>query len=218
MSTAIGAAASAPATTSSVLRAARAAISRQTGVRVVESLAGGSFSLHLILDLGRKSAEETLWVAGARARFRLTRTWAWGRGNLFAREFLFGLTATQAQKVGNHWVSARAGTSGYVRVKSYFSIPSPVGYLPPANGTTLSTTVADGVHVYVLAWTTAATKSMPKASNTMTFSAAGATLPVELIETTSRGTVTTKYSRWGEHVAVRAPPVASTISYSEATS
>jgi hypothetical protein len=59
---------------------------------------------------------------------------------------------------------------------------------------------------------------MPKGSNTMTFSAVGATLPVELIMATSGGIATTKYSKWGEQVAVSAPPIVSTISYSTVTS
>ena len=45
------------------------------------------------------------------------------------------------------------GTSEYARVKSALSVSRLVRYLPPANGTTLSTTVTGGAQLYVLEWT-----------------------------------------------------------------
>jgi len=218
MSTAIGAAASTPATTSSVLKAARAAILRQTGVHLVESFISNSVSLRFVVDLGTKSGQETAIFGLARLRFRLTPTYLYVDGNSSGLTTLFGLTATQVQKVGHDWISVPHGTSEYARVKSALSVSRLVRYLPPANGTTLSTTVTGGAQLYVLEWTTAATSSLPKRSNTMVFSAVGATLPAELIVATAGSYTTTKYSKWGEHLDVRAPPVASTISYSKVRS
>ena len=218
MSTALGAAASPPATTSSVLKAAKVALSKQTGVHVVESSNADSVSWLFNVDLGTKSGQQTVSVGYARVRYRLTPTYVYISGNSPGLTTIFNLTAAQARKVGNDWMSAKAGTSAYASFKSNLTISSLVGFLPPAKGTTLSSIVTDGVHLYVLKWTTAATSSTPKSSNTMTFSAVGATLPVELRTTASGVTSTAKFSRWGEHVAVNAPPVASTISYSKVTS
>jgi hypothetical protein len=218
MSTALGAAASASVTTSSVLKAARAAISKQTGVHLVLSGKSSSASGHVIEDLGTKSGEETYSAGGASFTIKLTPTYVYFSGNSYALTADLGLTAAQANKVGNHWISIPSGSSDYRILKSTLTVPYVASLLPPAKGTTLSTTITDGVHLHVLKWTTAATASTAKLSNTMTFSAAGATLPVELIVAFSSGSDTTTFSKWGEHVAVSAPPVASTISYSKATS
>lgn len=217
MSTALGAAASAPATTSSVLKAVKTAISKQTGVHEVESWSPGPASWFWITDLGTKSGEETLSAGKTRDTYRLTPTYLYVAGNSSGL-MTIGLTAAQAKKVGKDWISVKAGTTLYAAIKFGLTISSHAVFLPPAKGTTLSTTVTDGVHLYVLKWTTAATKFGPKCSSTMTISAVGVTLPVELITTFPSGSTTTRFSRWGEHVAVSPPPVASTISYSKVTS
>ena len=218
MSTALGVAASAAATTSSVLKAAKAAMAKQTGVHLVNSSKSGSSSALAIVDFGTKSGEENVSEGKARLTYKLTPTYAYIGGNSSGLTTIFGLTAAQAKKVGKDWISAKAGTSEYAAFKSGLTISSLAGVLPPTKGTTLSTTVTDGVHLYVLKWTTAATSSTPKLSKMMTISAVGATLPVEEITTASNGSATTKFSKWGEPVAVSAPPVASTISFSKDTS
>ena len=215
MSTALGVAASAAATTSSVLKAAKAAMAKQTGVHLVDSSKSGSSSILAIVDFSTKSGEETFSEGKVRLTLRVSPTYAYISGNASELTAIFGLTAAQAKKVGKDWISVKAGTSEYAAFKSGLTISSLVGVLPPTKGTTLSTTVTDGVHLYVLKWTTAATSSEPKLSNTMTISAEGATLPVEEITTASSGSATTKFSRWGEHVVVSAPPAASTIAESK---
>ena len=217
MPTAVGVAASAAATTSSVLKAAKAAMAKQTGVHVVDSVKSGSVSQLMIADFGTKSGEETLSEGKERLTVKLTPTYAYFSGNSSGLTAT-GLTAAQAKKVGKDWISMKAGTSEYASIKSDLTVSALAVLLPATKGTTLSTTVTAGVHLYVLKWTTAATSSTSKLSNTMTISAVGATLPVEKITTASSGSATTKFSKWGEHVAVSAPPVASTISYSKATS
>ncbi|MGD0219792.1 MAG: hypothetical protein ABSC73_04940, partial [Acidimicrobiales bacterium] len=226
MSTAVGVAASAAATTSSVLKAAKAAMAKQTGVHVVDSVKSGSVSQLMIADFGTKSGEETLSEGKERLTVKLTPTYAYFSGNSSGLTAT-GLTAAQAKKVGKDWISMKAGTSEYASIKSDLTVSALAVLLPATKGTTLSTTVTagvhlstvtDGVHLYVLKWTTAATSSTSKLSNTMTISAVGATLPVEVITTAPSGSATTKFSKWGEHVAVSTPPAASTISYAKATS
>jgi hypothetical protein len=80
--------------------------------------------------------------------------------------------------------------------------------LPESKGTTLSTKGAD----YVLTWTSAASGSTPKLSNTLSVTAKGTNLPVEETSTDSSGEkVTTTVSKWGEAIVVHAPPASSTI-------
>jgi hypothetical protein len=170
------------------------------------------------VDFGTKSGKETFSEGKANLTLKVTPTYGYISGNSTGLTTIFGLTAAQEKKVGKDWISVKSGTSEYAEFKSSLTISSRAGVLPATKGTTLSTTLTDGVHLYVLKWTTAATSSTPKLSNTMTISAVGATLPVEEITTASSGSDTTKFSNWAEPVAVSAPPVASTISYSKVTS
>ncbi len=218
MSIVVCIAASAAATTSSVLKAAKAAMAKQTGVHVVDSSKSGSSSTLAIVDFGTKSGEETLSAGKASLTLKLSLTYAYISGSSSGLTTILGLTANEAKKVGKDWISVKAGTSEYAEFKTGLTISALAGVLPATKGTTLSTTVTDGVHLYVLKWMTAATSSTPELSNTMTISAVGATLPVEEISTAASGSATTKFSKWGEHVAVSAPPVASTIAYSKVTS
>ena len=96
MSTALGAAASASVTTSSVLKAARAAISKQTGVHLVLSGKSSSASGHVIEDLGTKSGEEIYSAGGASFTIKLTPTYVYFSGNSYALTADLGLTAAQA--------------------------------------------------------------------------------------------------------------------------
>jgi hypothetical protein len=217
MSTALGVAASAATLTSSVLKAAKAAISKQTGVHVVVSEKSGSSSMLFILDLGKASGEEIASEGKERLTIKLTPTYVYFAGNS-AGLVASGLTAAEAKKVGKDWISVKAGTSAYASFHSDLTVSYLAGFLPAAKGTTVSTIITDGTHLYVLRWTTAATSSTRKLSHTMTISAVGAILPVELITTVSSGSATTEFSKWGEHVAVSAPPAASTIPLSKATS
>jgi len=97
-------------------------------------------------------------------------------------------------------------------------VSSLTAVLPKAAGTKLTTVTTHGTKLYVLTWTSAATSSVPKLSNTLTISASGTRLPTKEIATDSAGVkVTTTLSNWGEDVVVSAPPVASTIASSKVT-
>ena len=214
---ALASAASAAVTTSSILKAAKAAMAKQTGVHLVDASKSGSTSVLAIVDFGTKSGEETLSEGKARLTLKLTPTYAYVSGNSSGLTTIFGLTAKEAKKVGGDWISAKAGTTEYSEFKSGLTVSALPDLLPAVKGTTLSTTVTGGVHLFVLKWTTAASSSTPKLSNTMTISARS-NLPVGETSTASSGSATTKFSKWGERVAVSAPPFASTISYAKVTS
>ena len=218
---ALGVVASAAATTSSVLTAAKAAIAKQTGVHLVVTTKSSSSASteKWVADLGAKSGVETIAEGKASASIKVTPTYAYFTGNSAGLTTIFGLSAAEAKKIGKDWVSLKSSTSQYSDLKSGVTISSVTGVLPKAKGTSLSTTVTAGVHLYVLKWTTAATSSTPKLSITLTISATGATLPVEETTAASGGAEEALvFSKWGERVAVSTPPAASTISYSKVTS
>ena len=117
LSTALGVAASATTTASSVLKAAKEAMAKQTGVHLVDSSKSGSSSILAIGDFGTKSAEETLSEGKARLTLKLTPTYAYIGGNSSGLTTIFGLTAAQAKKVGKDWISVKAGIERVRRVQ-----------------------------------------------------------------------------------------------------
>ena len=122
------------------------------------------------------------------------------------------MTSAEATKVGTRWEFWKKGTTQYKNLKSVVSVQSLESLLPKSKGTKLSTQGSD----YVLTWTSAASSSTPKLNNTLTIAAKGTTLPVQETSTDASGEkVTTTISKWGEAVAVHAPPAASTVAASK---
>jgi hypothetical protein len=206
------------ATTSTVLAAARSAIARQSGAHVVFVARSGSSTTteRIVADVAAATGAETLSEGKAALTLKVTPAYGYVKGNVPGLTTVFGLSAAEAKKAGTRWVSWKAGTSVYTDLKADLTLASVTALLPKVAGTTLSTRVATGAARYVLTWTTAATSSVPKLSNTLSFSAGETTLPVADTATASNGTkATTTISGWGEHVAVSAPSAASTIAYSK---
>jgi hypothetical protein len=203
-------------TTGSVLKTAKAAMTKQPGVHLVITAKSSSSSSteKIIADFGAKSGVENISEGKADSAVEVTPTYAYISGNSSGLTTIFGLSSADAKKIGKDWVSWKAGTSQYADLKSGITISSVTAVVPKAEGAKLSTDVTKGAKLYVLKWTTAATSSSPKVSNTLTVSAR-TTLPVEETATASGGAKeTTMFSKWGEHVLVSAPPVASTITAS----
>jgi hypothetical protein len=206
------------ATTSTVLATARSAIAKQPGAHVVFVAHSGSSSTteKIVADVGATAGTETLSEGKATLTLKLTPAYGYVTGNVSGLTTVFGLTSAEAKKAGTRWVSWKAGTSVYTDLKADLTLASVTALLPKLAGTKLTTDVTTGGTQYVLTWTTAATSSAPKLSNTLTFSTGGTTLPVGETATASDGTkATTTISRWGEPVALRVPSVASTIAYSK---
>jgi outer membrane lipoprotein-sorting protein len=123
------------------------------------------------------------------------------------------MTSAEATKVGKRWEFWKKGTVQYKDLESVISVKSLASLLPKSKGTTLSTQGSD----YVLTWTSAASGSTPKLKNTLTI-AKGTNLPVEETSTDASGEkVTTTISKWGEAVAVHAPPAGSAVAASKIT-
>ena len=197
-------------TTSSVLASAKAAIAKQTGARLSLTVTSSSSSdtEKITTDSGVTEGMETIALGAATATIKVTPSYAYISGSSSGLTTIFGLSAAQAKKIGKHWVSFKAGTSQYSDFKSGVTMSSVDSVLPQAKGT----------KVYVLTWTVAATSSTPKTSDTLTISAVGAALPIKETASDAAGDhETLLLSKWGEHVSVSAPPVASTISYSQLT-
>jgi hypothetical protein len=221
MSAALGASASAGVvTTSSVLAAAQAAITKQSSVHLAVTFKPSSSSSteKTAADWGEKSGVESISLGEPTVTTEVTPTRAYVRGNYSGLTTISGLSSAEAKKLGKDWTFVNTGTSEYSSVESNLTISWVAGGLPAAKGTKLSTEVVKGAKLYILKWTTAATSSAPKLSNTLIISAVGATLPVEDTMTASGGgKETIMFSSWGEHVVVSAPPARSTIAYSKIT-
>ena len=221
VSAALGASASATVnTTSSVLKATKAAIAKQSSVHLVLKVKPNSTSgtEKVIGDLGKKNGVESVSLGKSTITLKVNSTFGYVDGNSSGLTTLFGLTSGQAKKLGKNWMSLKAGSTEYSNFESGLTISSITGVLPAAKGTKLSTEVVKGAKLYVLEWTTAATSSAPELSDTLTVSAAGATLPIEVTMAASGGGLETiTFSKWGEPVVVSAPPAGSTTAYSKIT-
>jgi hypothetical protein len=208
-------------TTSSVLASARTAIAKETGAHLSVAVSSSSSSAaeKVTEDLGEKGGMQTIVLGAATATIKVTPSYAYISGSSSGLTTIFGLSAAQAKKIGKDWVSFKAGTSQYSAFKSNVTMSSIASVLPKATGTKMSTADVNGAKAYVLTWTIAATSTTPKSVSTLTLSAVDAALPIKQTATDSTGAdMTLLLSKWGEHVIVTAPPVVSTIPYSDLTS
>jgi hypothetical protein len=216
VSLSLGAAASGEGvSTGTVLNSTRSGIAAQTSAHVTFTAHSGATGAteKIIADVGKTSGTEDISEGSAAATIRVTPSFAYVSGNDSGLTKLFGLSASQANKVGRKWVSWAAGTGQYKNLRSDVTMPSVTALLPKAKGTTVSTKTAGGMGQYVLQWTTAATASVPRLSNTLTISSGGPVLPLSVVATASGGTkITTLFSKWGEVVVVPTPPANATIS------
>ncbi len=206
-------------TAGSVLQTATKAIAQQAGAHVVFVAHSSSSSTteKIIADVGATSGSETLSEGEAHLAIRVTPADAYVRGSSTGLTTLFGLTASEAKKLGTKWESWKSGTKQYSNLKGDLTMSSVSSLLPKARGTKLSTEIRSGTKIYVLTWTVAATNSIPRLSDTLTMAAVGPVLPIEETETAAGVSVKTQLSKWGENVTVLAPPVVSTIASAKIT-
>jgi hypothetical protein len=215
-----GPAAAAPVTATSVLKVAKTAIGTQTSVHVdfAATSKKSKVTERITADVGATGGAELVTEGKSTLAIKVTPTAGYVSGNATGLTQLYGLTAAQAKKLGTHWVTFKATTSQYATLKSDVSFSSVLALLPKPKGTKVKTRTANGTTQYVLSWTTAASSSNPKLSNSLTVAAGGTNLPLEETETDSTGVkVTTTLSKWGESVRVGAPAPASTIDSSQIT-
>jgi len=207
-------------TAGSVLKSAGSAVAAQSSAHITFSAVSPSSALNekIVADVGTKSGTEKLTEGAAVLSVRVTPTGGYISGSSTGLTSLFGMSATQAKMVGTKWEAWKPATSEYTNLKSEVTVASLTSLFPKAKGTTVSTNASNGDERYVLRWTTAATGSTPKLSNTLSLSATKANLPIAETSTAADGVkVTTKISKWGEPVVVRAPSASSTINSSKVT-
>ena len=203
----------------SVIKIVKAAIKKESGAQLVstEHTTSSSMVAKETLSAGTASGEETLSNGDAHLAVKVTPADAYVSGSSSGLTTILGVSAKDAKKIGSDWVYWKHGTAQYTDLESDVTVTSLTSVLPKAKGTKLSTHVTKGATFYVLAWTTEATSSSPKLSNTLTVSVR-TDLPVRSTSTTSGGTrLATKFSDWGRHVVVSAPPAGSTVPSSTIT-
>jgi hypothetical protein len=203
-------------TAATVIKEAKAAIATESSAHL-EFDAGSTTSSsteQIVADVGASGGRETVTDGAAVLHVMVTSQDGYISGSATGLTSLFGMTSAEATKVGTRWEFWKKGTTQYKNLESVVSVKSLESLLPKSKGTTVS---AKGSH-YVLAWTSAASGSTPKLSNTLSISAKGTKLPVEETSTDGSGEkVTTTLSKWGEAVEVHAPAASSTIAASAVT-
>jgi hypothetical protein len=213
----VGAPASAgTVTAATVIKQAKAAIAGQSSAHL-EFDAGAATSTStekIVADVGTGAGRETVTDGSAVLHVMVTPQDGYISGSASGLTSLFGMTSAEATKVGTRWEFWKKGTTQYKNLESVVSVKSLESLLPKTKGTALSTKGSD----YVLTWTSAATSSTPKLSNTLSIAAKGTTLPVVEASSDSSGEkVTTTVSKWGEAVVVHAPAASATIAAASVT-
>ena len=197
-------------------KATQAALAKQTSTHVTLTAHSGTTGAteKIIADVGSTSGTEDISEGSAGVTITVTPSFAYVSGNKSGLTKLFGLSASQAAKVGRKWVSWTAGTGQYrtfIRTSpchgSPRCCPRPKGQLRRRRR------LGAEERTYVLKCKAEATTSMPPLSNTMAISSSEPILPLADTATASGGTkITTVLSKWGEEVVVPTSRANSTIS------
>jgi hypothetical protein len=206
-------------TAGSLLKTAGSAVAAQSSAHVVFAAVSHSSSLQekIVADVSTKGGTETITEGAAVLDVRATPTGAYIHGSSSGLTSLFGLTAAQAKTLGTKWEFWKPGTKQFTNLKSDVTAKSLQSLFPKAKGTKVSTETSSGTSRYVLKWTSAATSTTPKLTNTLTIST-DANLPMTETSTDAAGVkVTTTLSKWGEPVVVHVPSPASTLASSKVT-
>ena len=203
---------------SSVISSTKAAIASESGVHVLVTSKISSSSTKVVADIGATSGIETITRGSDVATIKVTPTYAYLSGNAAGLTTLMGLSAKQQKKVGTDTISMKNGTTPYKDLKSSITIPVLATLLPAVKGTMYSTRVIDGQPYYELSWTTKATSSTSKSESVLTLPEGTPVLPSREVSTSSSGTSTTTFSKWGERINITKPPTSQIIPYSKVVS
>jgi len=199
----------------SFLADAKAALAQQNSVHIVVVSQSGKFTNTVVVDIGKTSGAESITSGSKTIIITVTPTYAYLRGSASGLRAIMGLTPAQEKIVGNHSVSMKAGTTPYNNFRSNLTTVALVAMLPAVKGTSLSTSFAMHHKSYVLRWSSKASGSSPATQSVLRFSTKGPRLPFGETVTSSSGSGTTTFSKWGEPVSVVVPPSSSLITYSK---
>lgn len=199
-------------TASSVLKALKASLAKESGVHITVNSKSGTTFNSVKADLGTKGGSETFISGKSNIKISVTPTYAYLSGNASGLTTLVGLTSTQQKLVGTKSIAMKAGTSPYTSFKSNLTTTAFAAFLPTSKGIALS---RDKYNHYVLTWTTKATSTVQKSTSVLTISSGKKILPIKEVTSSKTGGGTTKFSKWGENPVGPTPSAASTISYSK---
>jgi hypothetical protein len=197
----------------SVLIAAKTSMLKAASVHVVVESKAGAATSQVVVDIGTISGTETITAGRKFVSIIVTPKYAYLNGSLTGLTKIMGFTAAQQKKLGIHSMSMKVGTAPYSNLKANLTTPVFASMLPAVTGTKLSTTGGSKSLKYLLTWMTKATTTAPQAKSVLTLSSGKATLPVTEVITSAAGGGTSKFSKWGEHVKVTAPPSSSIVTY-----
>lgn len=200
-------------TTASVLKAAKAAMLKESGVHIVVDSRSGKTTSAIIVDIGTSSGVETITSGKESVTIEVTPKWAYLSGSASGLTTVMGLTSAEQKKVGSSSVSMKAGTTPYKNLKENLTVSILPTLLPVAKGTSFSVGGGSNSKDYQLTWSTAATSSEPKTKSVLTISSGSKTLPLDEVISSSTGGGTTVFSKWGENVSVKKP--ASLVTYTK---
>ena len=141
-----GAQAAAAPTTSSVLAAAKAAISKQGAVHLeVDSKSTtAADNERVVADLGKKSGTESISTGQDAVTIVVTPTFGYVSGNPGGLTKIVGLSSAEVKKVGSKWITLKEGSSQYTSLATDIRVTSIETVLPPVKGTTLATETIPG--------------------------------------------------------------------------
>ena len=201
-------------TTKSVLKAAKSAMSKETGVHIYVTSRSGTKTSIVTVDIGAKYGEETIRSGKSVVNIIVTPADAFLSGTKTGLMTIMGLTAAEQKKVGARSVVMKSGTSPYSSFHSNLTTSVLAGILPVSKGTKYKTS-SDRSKDYQLTWKTAATSTAAATKSVLTISSGSKTLPIKEVITGTSGGGTTTFSKWGERVVEHAPAPAKTIAYAK---
>lgn len=129
------------------------------------------------------------------------------RANALGISTFFGISKTQPGQYANKWLIVRPDNTNYTTVAADTTLKSDfesqlTSYGKVSEGGLVT---LEGERVRPLTWTIPKSKSYPATSATLYVTASGATLPIELSETSKGGDFVVRWSKWGEAVTLVAP-------------
>jgi hypothetical protein len=203
-------------TTTSVLKAAKKAMAKVSGVHIYVTSKTGKVESIVVVDIGATYGQETITSGKSNVNILVTPTDAYLRGSASGLTTIMGLSAAEQKKVGKRSIIMKAGTSPYQSFHSNLTTGVLAGILPSVKGTKYKTST-DSAKDYQLTWKTAASGTAAATKSVLTISSGAKTLPIKEVITGSTGGGTTTFSQWNEKVVEHAPAAANTIPYATVT-
>jgi hypothetical protein len=207
-----GAGASSAPSAASIIKAARAAIAKQSSVHIVVYSKTGKVTTKVVVDIGLTSGTERITQGAKAVTITLTAKGAYVKGTPSGLTGIMGLTAAQEKIVGTRSVAMASGSVPYKSFQQSLTTPALLTFLPSAKGTKLLP-VVKGSGSYRLRWTTKGTTSTSSVTSTLLISSNSDSLPESETIAGGTGGGSTTFSHWGETVHATAPDSSHVVTY-----